>query len=187
MSLGLPIMRIVKIHFRLKKSFELKRTWKVVTTLRIPTVKNPKQIHIGYMDEEIPISDKSKEKLTNKLRQKWLPIFKNTDVSIDWIAAEQSFQLKIEETNKAPKVMSKSAWVKRVILETIFKCSQNDWRIHPSSLYGITQQSGFSEAVVRKTLLALEKDGLIARFKKEHSRAFRYELTKEAMDYLEKI
>lgn len=93
-------MRNVKINFRIKHDRGIVRSWKVYTTQRIQKAKKPIQIHIGYIPESFPISDNIKNKIENKLKEKWIKHYNNEEVCINWEDANRKFKDKLDNTDK---------------------------------------------------------------------------------------
>lgn len=179
-------MRTVKINFRIKRDHGSTASWKVYTTLRTPSKHQPVQIHIGYLPEITPISEHNKEKLLEKLKNKWLQHFGNKEVEINWEDAQEKFASKVE--NKSLSAIPKSKWKEANIL-----CSLYFFLHHPDYNYmaqpyfsfeslktGLSIISGYSEGTVEKYIKQLAKTGLVYR-----DNNGRHSITEGGKKYLE--
>ena len=144
-------MRHVKINFRVKNDHGTHRTWKVYTTQRIPGRKTPAQIHIGYINEYLPIPDHVRDKITDKLQDKWEASFYTRDVGIDWEDAEEKLQKKADKIKTTfPNRRSKSQLAESAILFLLMHRGKHYSIEHIAANAGLSEP--FTKFIVAKMI-----------------------------------
>lgn len=171
-------MQRIKINFRIKTNHGPCCTWKVYTSKRSPKTKKSIQIHIGYINDSQPIPPGIREKITKKLRAKWLNEFGHKDVEIDWLDAEEKFSRKIlfqKQKVEYVNTISKSRHKESVILFFLWDSELNPGKYtwnHTSnskrtSLISIELATGLSKNSIRDTLDQLLKSGFVKNYDEE--------------------
>ncbi len=163
-------MRRIKINFRVKNDHGTFRTWKVYTSKRSPVDKKVRQIHIAYINESCPIPQRTREKITAKLQEKWLAMFGNKEVAIDWDDAEAKLTNKIELANtKNPTRKTKSTHAESTILYFLWQRETEPHRYHlprnnRPSLFTISMITGISLSKTRDILAKLALQGFTKQY-----------------------
>lgn len=75
--------RRIKISFR-RHQGSRQGVIKIFASVRLPGVRNPKQLHLGYLPVHNGLPEKVPERIEMALRKHWQRLFHNEDVEIDW-------------------------------------------------------------------------------------------------------